>query len=298
MYGQTAGEWFSRLDTEFYLRFLESVRIPQRTAFPGFSCIANPKKQDMLLYVHHCRTEYLTVDGQKIETEDGFVVYVPTGSEYRVRCTESTADGATFQINFRLYDAHFTPFTLSSGIAVFTPHDATLAALFEKQMRLGEDAATHFTAHKSVLYEILNTLSAEIFSHGGNAPAHGNSHDGTPAQEKGKLSVIEPGVAYLYAHYAENPSVEMLAEICHISPEYFRRLFRAQTGVSPVACKNALRLKRAEQYLLYGDMSVREIAAALSFATEAHFVRQFREKYGLPPLAYRHSGGGGQKNVN
>ena len=70
--------------SDFHITFLGSMEMSQRVTKPAFSSLDHPKKQDMLLFVSDCRTQYFTHDGKIINTKDGDVVYVPKGSRYRV----------------------------------------------------------------------------------------------------------------------------------------------------------------------------------------------------------------------
>lgn len=255
-------------NAEFHLSDIEGVCMPQRTHYPPFSSLGMPKKQDMILFVSDCETRYITKDNREIRTHDGDVVYVPRGSEYRVECTKNGEHGQTLQINFLLFDNRFEPFVFSRDILVFSPKNPRIRSLFEEQMLISLDISTTFAKRKAILYEILYRLSAD--------------------ENKGHFSsLILPALQYLNSHYEENPKITELARLCHISVEYFRRKFHEETGKTPTEYKNTLRLERATQYLLYTDMAISEIALSLSFQTTSHFIKSFRDQYGISPLQYR-----------
>lgn len=242
--------------------------MPQRVAAPAFSSIGYPKRQDMILYVDGCRTQYRTRDGRVLSTVDGDIVYVPRGAEYCVSCTEQSDSSATLQINFLLFRETQQPFVFSKDITVYRGRNNRLRELFEKAILLGESARVSPNEQKIVLFELFHALARE-------------SNDRT------RPCVIDRGIEYLQAHYQEDPSVSMLAELCHVSEEYFRRLFKRQMGVSPLVYKNDLRQKKAAQYLMYTEMSVSEISERLSYATPAHFIKMFKEHHGCTPLVFR-----------
>ena len=254
---------------DYNVRFLDYIEIPQRTTSPEFCCISYPKKQCLLLYLNDCETEYTTKDGQKISTHSGDVVYVPTGSEYSVKCIRArSAASSTFQINFLLFDSENQPFIISDQIDVFSPITADLKSLFLRQSLLSKNPFTFPSAHKLVMLELINALAGERRIH----MLH---------------PTIEMGLKYLHDHYDKDPSVEELAEICHISQVHFRKLFKEQTGKTPLEYKNMLRLRDAEQQMVYSDLPIGEIADRLGYATVAHFIKQFCKAYTVSPLAYR-----------
>lgn len=256
------------LKKDYFIRFLECNEMPQKIENPAFNCLSYPKKQDMLLFVNECGTLYKTKSGKSIRTKSGDAVYVPKGSEYRVECVEEGKDSSTLQINFLLFDEDFEPFILSDEIVVFSPKTAKIRTLFEQETLLCKDASATPSLKKSVLLQILQTLGEESYA-------------------KKIPSIIERGTAYLHSHYQDDPSVEELASLCHVCVEYFRIVFKRAFGQTPSEYKNALRLKKAEQYLLYSDLSVADISDALSFSTVSHFIKQFKREYGQSPLSYR-----------
>ena len=257
--------------TDYNISQINTIKMPQNVNYPAFSSIGKPKAQNLLLLVNDCKTEYTTADKKQLRTQDGDVVYIPKGSEYRVQCIENNKNSSTLQINFSLSDENADTFVFSSDIQIFTLHDPTIRTLFEKIILLGESASVSKTLQKSVLYEILSTLSED--------PSNNGTYD-----------IIMKGVKYLNAHYDENPSVPSLAAMCNVSNEYFRKLFKKQTGQSPTEYKNTLRIKKAEQYLLYSNMPISEISERLSFATVSHFIKRFKEINGISPLSFRMSG--------
>lgn len=82
-------------------------------------------------------------------------------------------------------------------------------------------------------------------------------------------------------------SVMAWARAAGRSPDHLTRLFRAQTGESPVSCFQRRRLQQAAHALIYSDENLSEIAHRLGFSDSAHFSRRFREGYGMSPKRYR-----------
>ena len=233
-----------------------------------FSCIAQPKKQDLLLYVNSCATEYVTKDKKTLATRPGDVVYVPAESEYTVRCVRAEKNASTYQINLHLFGADGAPVKLSDEILIFTPNSEKLCRAFKKLLALGGDSSAFPTELKAATYEIFALLEREF------------------SQRKAP-PIIKAAADYIHLHFKEKPQISFLAGLCYVSPEYFRKIFQAEFGVSPAAYINRLRLEKAAEYLLYSDLPVARIAEELSYATPAHFIRQFGNFYGVPPLAYR-----------
>jgi len=82
--------------------------------------------------------------------------------------------------------------------------------------------------------------------------------------------------------------LEAAAQELGVSYSWFRRAFRAQTGVAPQRFRLLQRLDRACQLLSDSTLSVGEISGRLGFSSQAYFARMFRKETGLSPTVWRH----------
>ena len=81
----------------------------------------------------------------------------------------------------------------------------------------------------------------------------------------------------------ENLSVETVAEKIGWSGDHLRRMTRAVLAVSLLELQRAAQMRRAQQLLRYGGLSVGEIGHRCGFSDASHFVRVFRAQTGLTP---------------
>jgi len=89
----------------------------------------------------------------------------------------------------------------------------------------------------------------------------------------------------------QNPHVRMTLEdaagMASLSPAYFSRLFRKETGASFRDFLLHARLMRARALLEETDMSVTEIAYSLGYQDIFLFSRQFKQRYSVAPSHIR-----------
>ncbi len=105
---------------------------------------------------------------------------------------------------------------------------------------------------------------------------------------QGNDTIISPALAFLYENYhLPNITNAQLASICNISEVYFRKLFKANLGISPKQFLLTLRLQKAKLLLAEGIQKVSAIACACGFENSAHFCRTFKEQVGMTPSDYR-----------
>jgi len=81
--------------------------------------------------------------------------------------------------------------------------------------------------------------------------------------------------------------IRTLSVLVNLSPSRFRHLFKQETGITPAQYLKDLRLEKAEKMLRTTFFSIKQILKQVGIASNAHFVRDFRRKYGTTPTAYR-----------
>jgi transcriptional regulator GlxA family with amidase domain len=105
----------------------------------------------------------------------------------------------------------------------------------------------------------------------------------------------DPRIRYVIALMERNrdapPSVGELARAANLSPAHLRRLFRQQTGMSPVQYSRDLRLDHARNLLQTSFLTVKQIMAASGWSDPSHFCREFKRRHGRGPLAFRNEFG-------
>ncbi|HLL88813.1 MAG TPA: helix-turn-helix transcriptional regulator, partial [Tepidisphaeraceae bacterium] len=78
-----------------------------------------------------------------------------------------------------------------------------------------------------------------------------------------------------------------LARRVRLSDAYLIRLFKAATGLPPLAYLARLRAERAAGLLLRTDLPVARIAEQVGWPSPYYFARRFKAHFGLPATEYR-----------
>ena len=76
-----------------------------------------------------------------------------------------------------------------------------------------------------------------------------------------------------------------MACLCGISERHLQRVFKEQFGSTPGKCLRALQCNLAQALIIEG-YSNKAVAAELSFSTDAHFCREFKKCFGVPPQKF------------
>lgn len=97
---------------------------------------------------------------------------------------------------------------------------------------------------------------------------------------------IHRAVQYLHDHFSERLTVADLAGVAGISPPHFNRLFRRETGHSPLEYLIRTRIQRSRILLRAGTDTITTVALKCGFATPSHFADCFRKQCGVSPSEY------------
>ncbi len=100
-------------------------------------------------------------------------------------------------------------------------------------------------------------------------------------------SAVKKALKYIYSNYATIEGLPEIADEVGLNPEYFSRLFKAETGVNFSLFLNNYRLDRAEELLKNTDKKLYEIAEETGFSSLSYFSRKFKEKFGITPFEYK-----------
>lgn len=98
---------------------------------------------------------------------------------------------------------------------------------------------------------------------------------------------LDRAVEFLRARFADDVSLDALAEHVAMSKFHFIRRFKQSTGHSPYQYLLMLRLDEARRLVTAGDLPLAQVAAATGFADQSRFTAMFRRRFGTTPAALR-----------
>ena len=97
---------------------------------------------------------------------------------------------------------------------------------------------------------------------------------------------LDKSLAYIHQHLGEKISLTQLAKISGYSQSYYRRIFHAEYGMSPICYINQKRVEKAQKLLLCGLYSKSEIAQSCGFENQQFFARVFKKYTQKTPTDY------------
>ena len=107
---------------------------------------------------------------------------------------------------------------------------------------------------------------------------------------KHKKEVYEIFLHHLYRNFRKERQIRFYASNMNVSTAYLSRLVKEISGSTINEHDTSLIYKEACNLLSHSDMSIGEIADALSFSDQSALTNFFKMRAGMTPLAYRNKG--------
>lgn len=203
----------------------------------------------------------LKTKNEIFNVKDNYVAFVPAGIDY----------GRVSKID-EMVVIHFEVSNCDArGIEVFVPKNPeAFQKLFISILECWN--------HKKVGYKykcsaIFNEILALCYS---------ENYNPKPIDSK-----IKKSVEYLLKHYNDfDLSIKAIAEQSFMSEVYFRKLFKAEYGISPQKHIITLRIQHAKELISTGYYSLKEIALMSGYTDYKYFSTEFKKQVGVSPSDY------------
>jgi AraC-like DNA-binding protein len=104
-------------------------------------------------------------------------------------------------------------------------------------------------------------------------------------------AVVNRVKTYLRDNLSRPVALRDVAAQVHLSERHLARIFREQTGTTPLDFLTTLRLETAQQMLLNQDKTIKEVARACGYPDVHYFTTLFGKRLGITPAAFREQGG-------
>lgn len=119
-----------------------------------------------------------------------------------------------------------------------------------------------------------------------NDEKHTKDTNGVSLEPYDKTTMVNTIISYMIENYKCQISLDKISKNMYLSPVYISKIFKEETGESPINYLINLRLSKAKELLDDGHFSIKEVAEKVGYADAYHFSKLFKKHFGYPPSKY------------
>ncbi|MFH5182532.1 helix-turn-helix transcriptional regulator [Paenibacillus sp. TAB 01] len=93
---------------------------------------------------------------------------------------------------------------------------------------------------------------------------------------------------YVQTHLDKKISLEEVAELLHLNPAYFSRLYKKETQESFITYVTRVKMEKAKEWLETTNKTVEEISYQLGYDNKSYFNKCFKSVFQLAPSQLQH----------
>ncbi len=152
-------------------------------------------------------------------------------------------------------------------------HDCLLDMILERK----EKAAGWELRLKNLLIDFLVIFSRSFIK----------NDDDKEHSEYMYVKYMYKALSMIEKNFCDPVTVDDIAESTGLSSDYFSRMFKQFTGLTPMEYIKNVRMAKAVDLLLIPSVSVAEAAHKVGFEDPGYFARQFKNSLGISPSRYK-----------
>lgn len=256
---------------DFYLKNLEIRHFIPKIEVENYQYKNIPVGH--FVFGSHGTAEYFNKT-MNLKITPGTLAYIPTNATINFKEDENYE---YYKIYFNLYDIEADEEMIFSEKPIIF-FNQTSTEIANQIYELTTIYAINHEVGKIKILSLLYSLFYSIISALDNNIS--NSHS----------SIISNALIFMEANYQHDFTTKQLAEMCTISEQYFRKIFKKQMKMTPTEYKNTLRINRACNELNRSStIPIWLLAEATGFHNIQYFCETFKKITGYSPLQYRNN---------
>lgn len=236
-----------------------------------------------LFYVFDGALE-IEVDGEKFQMNSDDFMIINANKHHKFKGIEDAFTGS-FHMDYylisELMKQNYMVFWCNSAIDRSSAYDEVRHTIKDMVKDYFEESGIGKIRLMSLYYKLFYQITKHFLVSSKDA----NSKNIDVSNEDRIMEITN----YVAINYSEKLSLNTLADNLYLSESYLSKYIKRKYGMNFIEYVNNVRLNHAMDDLLYDDKSMTRIAMENGFANVGTFNRVFKDKYGMPPKAYKAS---------
>lgn len=159
----------------------------------------------------------------------------------------------------------------------------------EHIMYLNGGQTYRYSARNNYLPEIMSYETTEQLRDWFIGKITAACHDVANKREEKSTDIIKTSKRYIEENFAKDISLDDVSRVVNISPYYFSKIFKEESGLNFIEYLTNIRIDKAKELLLNSDYSMKEICSMCGYTDPNYFSRSFKKNVGVTPTEYKES---------
>lgn len=241
-----------------------------------------------MTYILSGRCKY-RIEGEEYILETGDLLIANPGVKHQYLILDAKESPVEFYIGFR--GCHFRNMPQDSILLNDGGHILHCKAELRQELnRICYDMAAEYKGNKAGVYFMQRAYMTQmlLFIIRECMEKLNPMQSGYIFKSNNRNYVVKKIISYLNENYNEKISLDQIAHNMYLSPVYISKLFKEETGESPINYLIKIRLEKAKEILEKPESgSVKSIAKRVGYDDVYYFSKLFKKYYGMAPLHYR-----------
>ena len=149
----------------------------------------------------------------------------------------------------------------------------------------------HFDSRNDYLPVLMDFSNYEDMKHWFVSKIGDATRNVITKKDEQSSGLIERAKKYINTHFKNDISLDEISREIDISPYYFSKLFKEETGENFIEYLTTTRMEYAKSLILKSNLNMKEICAEVGYQDPNYFSRIFKKTVGVTPTEYKEGNG-------
>jgi AraC-like DNA-binding protein len=240
-----------------------------------------------LTYMFECEGVYL-IDGKEHCVSKGDIILFPPGCKHgeildkgqQFNIFVAGLEGFNFEDIPNFYEnlGHATPFIQTGELK------DSISNCYEEIRR---EIQCCETGHRQIVKSLIDKIVVLLIrSKSSKNFKSNNSLVFSSADYSNKRQIVDRIKNYIDFYYSSRIYLEDIVHNVYLSPTYVIKIFKEETGETPISYLIKVRMCKAKELLRQGKFTLAEISQMVGYDDTVHFCKMFKKFTGFSPRQY------------
>ena len=145
----------------------------------------------------------------------------------------------------------------------------------------------HYSGRKDYLPQIMDLNTPQEIREWFSEKIMSACRNVVSKREERSGDIIRTAKKYIEDHFDKDISLDDVSRVVNISPYYFSKVFKEESGLNFIEYLTNIRIDKAKELLENSNLSIKEICVSCGYTDPNYFSRSFKKNVGVTPTEYK-----------